>query len=108
MNATLELKYHILRSPNRYSASRTLHLVDFFCEAPEAEHVSLAGDFNGWDPAATPMSRMPDGRWAVRLELHHGHHQYFFVVDGEPQLDPHALGVARNERNEMVSLIAVS
>ena len=42
------------------------------------------------------------------LELHHGHHQYLFVVDGEPMLDPSADGIARNDRNEPVSLIAVS
>jgi len=30
------------------------------------------------------------------------------VVDGEKQLDPKAQGIARNERNERVSLISVS
>ena len=29
------------------------------------------------------------------------------LVDGEPQLDPSASGIAHNERNEPVSLIAV-
>ncbi len=61
--------------PARYSAKRTLHQVDFFCDAPEAESVRLVGDFNGWDTAATPMHRMPDGRWMASLELSHGHHR---------------------------------
>jgi len=60
--------------PDRYSARWTRHHVDFFCDAPEAKSVQLVGDFNGWDPAATPMRRMPDGRWMASLELHHGHH----------------------------------
>ena len=50
-------------------------------------------------------------RWALvrqLLELHHGHHRYLFVADGEPKLDPNATGIVRNERNERVSLIAVS
>ena len=94
--------------PRRYSASRTRHHVDFFCEAPEAERVNLVGDFNGWDLAATPMKRLPDGRWMTSLDLHHGHHRYVFMVDGTPTLDPRASGMARNERNERVSLIAVS
>ena len=81
----------------KYSASRTSHHVDFFCRAPEAGQVSLVGDFNGWDVAATPMKRMPDGRWMASVELHHGHHQYLFLVDGAPQLDPNACGIARNE-----------
>ena len=105
---TLQTEYRPAPLPRRYSAESTLHHVDFFCDAPRAEQVCLAGDFNGWDMAATPMRRTPDGRWTVGLELHHGHHQYQFVVDGEPELDPNASGIARNPRNERVSLIAVS
>ena len=92
----------------RYSAKRTRHHVSFFCDAPEAESVRLVGDFNGWDLAATPMHRMPDGRWMASLELNHGHHRYLFVVDGTPKLDPSANGTTRTDRDESVSLIAVS
>lgn len=94
--------------PTRYSAKRTRHQVDFFCDAPRAQRVKLVGDFNGWDMAATPMQRMPDGRWFASLELPHGHHRYVFLVDGEPQLDPNATGIARDDQNNRVSLIAVS
>jgi 1,4-alpha-glucan branching enzyme len=90
------------------SNGRALHLVDFFCHAPEAKQVSLIGDFNGWQPAAHPMKRMSDGGWYLRLELPHGHHQYLFLVDGKPMLDPNAMGKVHNERNETVSLIAIS
>jgi hypothetical protein len=58
--------------------------------------------------AATPMLRTPDGRWMASMDLHHGHHRYLFVADGQPMLDPKANGIVRNERNERVSLIAVS
>ncbi len=92
----------------RRAAKRALHHVNFFCEAPGATQVCLAGDFNDWQPAALPMQRMPDGRWQAGVELAHGHHQYVFLVDGQPALDPRATGKARNERNEQVSIIAVS
>lgn len=82
--------------------------MDFFCDAPGAQSVQLVGDFNGWDLAATPMQRMPDGRWMAGLELYHGHHQYLFIVDGQPVLDPKASGIARNDQTGRVSLIAVS
>lgn len=95
-------------SPGVYSAKRTLHHLDLFCDAPKAESVTLAGDFNGWDSTANPMHRLPDGRWMASLELCHGHHQYLFVVDGAYKLDPNACGIVRNERNEPVSLIAIS
>ncbi|HOX58543.1 MAG TPA: isoamylase early set domain-containing protein [Candidatus Paceibacterota bacterium] len=87
---------------------RPLHLVDFIYRAPLAKSVSLVGDFNQWDPNAHPMTRMPDGGWIIRLELPHGHHQYQFIVDGKPMLDPNAMGKVHNERNEEVSLIAIS
>jgi hypothetical protein len=31
-----------------------------------------------------------------------------FLIDGKPTLDPRAQGIARNERNEKVSLLAIS
>jgi 1,4-alpha-glucan branching enzyme len=94
--------------PSTYPAKRTLHHVTFFCAAPGASHVCLVGDFNRWDLAANPMLRTPDGRWMASVELPHGHHRYLFIADGKPQLDPSATGIVRNERNERVSLIAVS
>jgi 1,4-alpha-glucan branching enzyme len=106
MNTTI-CERRSTESQRPYSAKRQQHQVTFFCDAPGAEAVSLVGDFNGWDSAATPMRRTPDGRWTASLELHHGHHQYLFLVDGTPTLDPNASGVTRNDRNE-VSLIAVS
>jgi len=90
------------------SGRRVLHLVDFFCRAPQAQSVFLIGDFNGWQPTVHPMTRMPDGGWRIRMELPHGHHQYLFLVDGKPTLDPNAMGKVHNERNEVVSLIAIS
>jgi 1,4-alpha-glucan branching enzyme len=54
------------------------------------------------------MNRSVDGWWQVQIELTHGHHQYHFIVDGQPMLDPHATGIVHNEQNERVSLVAVS
>jgi 1,4-alpha-glucan branching enzyme len=80
--------------------------VNFYCAAPQAKSVELAGDFNHWHPF--PMERSVDGWWLAHVELTHGHHQYRFLVDGKPMLDPHATGVVRDEQGERVSLIAVS
>ena len=68
----------------------------------------ITGDFNEWSPDSNPMHRQPDGAWLLQVQLHHGHHQYRFMVDGKPVLDPRANGVARGPRGERVSLIAVS
>ena len=49
-----------------------------------------------------------DGWWFIEVQLTHGHHRYRFLVDDKPVLDPQGTGIARNERNEQVSLLAVS
>ena len=87
---------------------KPLRAVNFICHAPHARSVSLVGDFNGWDPAVHPMKQMPDRSWLLTLELKHGHHRYAFLVDGVVTLDPHAQGVARNDKGERVSLVPVS
>jgi hypothetical protein len=66
--------------------------VKFVLVAPQAARVSLVGDFNNWDPAATPMERTPTGgTWSVVVPLRAGRHEYAFVVDGKQWLpDPSA------------------
>lgn len=92
----------------RYSAKKMAKPVHFYCEAPDAKQVCIVGDFNNWDPQAHPLQQMPDGAWRAEVTMHHGHHQYAFLVDGILTLDPRAQGISRNEKNERVSLIAVS
>lgn len=52
------------------------------CHAPQAGAVAVAGSFNGWDPAATPIARDSDGHWGVLVDLPPESHEYKFVVDG--------------------------
>ena len=91
-----------------YSGKAFTKPVNFFCAAPNAKGVFIAGDFNEWNPTSHPMQRSPDGNWVVQLTLTNGHHRYWFLVDGVPTLDPRAQGVSRNEKNERVSLISLS
>ena len=80
--------------------------VNFYCAAPHARSVALAGDFNRWQPLS--MRRLVDGWWFARVKLCPGSHQYRFLVDEKPMLDPHATGFVRDENDEPVSLLAVS
>ncbi len=82
--------------------------VNFFCSAPNASKVYLVGDFNEWSPTSHPMLRRPDGWWYLQVDLVHGHHQYRFLVDGTPILDPRSAGTAHNELRGDVSLVPVS
>jgi len=80
--------------------------VNFICFATEAKSVALVGDFNGWNPDALAMNRQPDGAWTAQVEMGHGHHQYLFLVDGKPTLDPKAQGIARNEKKTRECLLS--
>jgi 1,4-alpha-glucan branching enzyme len=95
-------------SSDRYSAKKMAKPVNFICIAPEAQAVSLIGDSNDWHPNAHPMKKQHDGAWMIQVQLNHGHHHYQFYVDGIPTLDPRAQGIARNEKNEKVSMLSVS
>jgi hypothetical protein len=56
-----------------------------------AQTVSVVGDFNGWDPAASQMKRFgPNGPWTVVVTARPGRHTYAFMVDGKLVLDPRA------------------
>ena len=57
------------------------HLV-FVYHDDEAHKVSLAGDFNNWNPASSPLTKDGSGLWFCKFATPGpGQHQYKFVVD---------------------------
>jgi hypothetical protein len=68
-------------------------IVEFrFCR-PGARHVSLAGDFNGWNRESLPMTRCPDGWWHCQLRITPGCYHFRYLSDGEWFLDYAAFGL---------------
>lgn len=53
-----------------------------------AGHVSLVGEFNDWDSAATPMAQdRADENWKVTIELEPGRrYRFHYLVDGQERL----------------------
>jgi hypothetical protein len=67
-------------------------LVRLIVVHPGARTVQVAGDFNGWDPARTPLAHVSGDAWAATLPLEPGRYEYMFVVDGHQWVaDPFAL-----------------
>ena len=64
--------------------------VRFDFNAPEAERVTVAGDFNSWDITALPMKKDKEGNWRTTLNLAPGRYEYRFHVDGAWRDDPEA------------------
>jgi 1,4-alpha-glucan branching enzyme len=71
----------------RYLKSKPICKVTFELPrkaAPGAEYVGLAGEFNGWDPQASPLIRKKNGDFNITLELAPGReYQFRYVIDGE-------------------------
>jgi 1,4-alpha-glucan branching enzyme len=55
-----------------------------------AREVCVAGSFNDWHPAATPMLHLSHDRWVKELSLPPGRYEYQLVVDGKWVCDPAA------------------
>jgi 1,4-alpha-glucan branching enzyme len=66
------------------SKNKAIKVTFYTHRLPEAQRVYLVGDFNDWDEAAHPMSKLKDGRFKLALNLEPGHeYQFRYLVDGE-------------------------
>ena len=64
------------------SDAAALMPVQLVLRATDAHHVSVVGDFTGWDERRAPMTRDPaSGLWSITLALRPGRHVYAYVVD---------------------------
>lgn len=82
--------------PKPAPRTRTTAVVRVEFHQPNSREVCLAGNFNDWHPAASPMVAMPDGRWLKELALPPGRYEYRFVVDGVWTDDPAAAELVDN------------
>lgn len=74
----------------------------------EARSVSVAGQFNGWNPERTPMEQGSSGYWTVDLDLAPGNYEYRFFVDGAWADDPLAPAFVRNPFGSHNSILHVA
>jgi hypothetical protein len=75
--------------------------------APASSRVAVVGDFNDWDPAATPLRR-DGGTWIVELRLKPGRYHYTFLIDGRRWAsDPSEPPAAESDFGAPVSVLTV-
>jgi hypothetical protein len=79
-------------------------------DAPASSRVAVVGDFNDWDPAATPLRPIGDrGTWVVELRLKPGRYHYTFLIDGRRwERDPREPRAAESDFGAPVSVLTVS
>jgi len=84
------------RLSDYYGVNQIDDAIVFVTLYPRANSVQVAGDFNNWQPAKTPMERVGNsGVWQMKIKLPQGKYRYRLVVDGQWQQDPY------NERTEL-------
>ena len=78
--------------------------------APSSSRVAVVGDFNDWDPAATPLRPAGDGgTWIVELRLKPGRYHYTFLIDGRRWArDPSEPPAVESDFGAPVSVLTVS
>jgi len=62
--------------------------LSFTFRGPPGETVSVAGNFNGWDPFMYELKEGPPGNYSLHLPLPPGRYQYVFFHRGQRFLDP--------------------
>jgi 1,4-alpha-glucan branching enzyme len=75
--------------------------------APEARVVQVAGTFNDWRPAASPLVRADAGEWTISLMLEAGQYEYRFVADGVWSEDSRATQYTANSYGGLNSVLCV-
>ena len=92
-----------------YGVNQIHDAVVFVTLYPRASSVQVAGDFNNWQPMATPMERVGDsGVWQAKLKLPHGTYRYRLVVDGQWQQDPYNERTELNPYGELNSVVEIA
>lgn len=103
MNATINGTKSRRRGGTR--ARNPVHLEIY---QPDAIDVCVAGSFNDWQPHATPLVPLGNGRWGKELTLPVGRYEYRFVVDGAWMSDPHAEESAPNPFGTTNSVLTIN
>lgn len=61
--------------------------ITFTFRGASGKRVSIAGDFNHWDPFVDTLAETEPGRYLITLRVPAGDHWYFFFSDGRRILD---------------------
>ena len=63
-------------------------IVQFILHAPNDRMITVAGDFNNWDPFMDPLTEIGKGVYSVTLRVAPGRHAYYYLSDGIVLPDP--------------------
>ena len=82
-------------------------IVEFRIFKPGARMVTVAGDFNNWNPENDFLSKGRDGIWHMKKRLPSGSYRYRFIIDGEHRQDMYNEISSTDSAGDLCSLISV-
>jgi len=94
---------------NKLYGIRKTHKGILFVQPSEGRtKVGIAGDFNNWNPATTPMDKHHElGVWQACIDIPPGRYRYRLVVDGQWVKDPYNPTTETNPFGELNSVLEV-
>jgi chromosome partitioning protein len=96
------------RLSDYYGVNQISDAIVFVTLYPRAGSVQVAGDFNNWQPAETPMEKVGDtGVWQTKIKVPPGRYRYRLVVDGQWQQDPYNEQTEANPFGDFNSVVEV-
>jgi hypothetical protein len=97
------------RSAGPVQTDAEVRSVEFVLRTAADSGVALVGDFNDWDPSATPLRPAADSLWSVVVPLRPGRYRYTFIVDGTRwHRDPSAPRALEDDFGTPTSVITVA
>jgi len=92
-----------------YGVRVTKHGALFVQPINGAKRLAIAGDFNNWTPAATPLRANDElGVWEAAVDLPPGRYRYRLVVDDHWTTDPHNAYVETNPFGELNNIVEIA
>ncbi|MDA3901112.1 MAG: glycogen-binding domain-containing protein [Spirochaetes bacterium] len=82
--------------------------VEFRIYNRDASYISVAGDFNNWNPENNQLSKETGNIWRTRVSIPDGKYRYKFIIDGKWSLDLYNSETANDGMNGIASLLIVS
>jgi chromosome partitioning protein len=91
-----------------FGARNTAQGLLFIQPNGKACDLAIAGDFNGWNPATTPLRHDESlGVWQTCVDVPPGRYRYRLVVDGQWVQDPYNSYVESNPFGELNNIVVV-
>jgi 1,4-alpha-glucan branching enzyme len=89
----------------RYIKENGKRIVEFRIYSPDASFVSVAGDFNSWNPENDVLRQGRDSIWRVKVQLPKGMYRYKYIIDGKWIPDTYNPHTASDDLGTVCSLI---